>query len=305
MQTSLLQRRSRLGRRLSWLVVASMTTTAILVPSSPALAGDKTEIVICHGTGSQENPYVVNSPAINSSGAFVGQLAAGHNDHVGPIWFPGITVTWGDIIPAYDYAPANFHFNGLNWTAEGQAIYNNGCNIPQPTPTPDADAHADPDPHAHADPDADAHAYPDPNANADADAHADADPNANADADAHAHAYPDPNANADADARRPRLPRPQRQRPTPNPTPTPNLPTPPVIVPTPTPTPEPTPEPTGEVLAETGAPQVTLPPTDALSGSTQAPTNESWRMILLAMAGILATTLLLTPTMAPAKRKDR
>jgi hypothetical protein len=50
---------------------------------------------------------------------------------------------------------------------------------------------------------------------------------------------------------------------------------------------------------------VTLPPTDTLSGSTGAPTGESWRMILLAMAGILATTLLLTPAMAPAKRKDR
>jgi hypothetical protein len=65
------------------------------------------------------------------------------------------------------------------------------------------------------------------------------------------------------------------------------------------------PTPTGEVLAETGAPAVTLPPTDTLSGSTQAPAGESWRLILLAMAGILATTLLLTPAMSPARRRDR
>jgi hypothetical protein len=116
-----------------------MMATAIGAPSTSAavsLAGDKTEITICHGTGSQSNPYVVNSPAINSSGAFEGELAAGHNHHTGPIWFPGITVEWGDIIPPYDYAPANFHYNGLNWTAAGQAIYNNGCNIPQATATP-------------------------------------------------------------------------------------------------------------------------------------------------------------------------
>jgi hypothetical protein len=50
---------------------------------------------------------------------------------------------------------------------------------------------------------------------------------------------------------------------------------------------------------------VTLPPTDTLSESTQAPAGDSWRLILLAMAGILATTLLLTPAMAPARRKDR
>ena len=50
---------------------------------------------------------------------------------------------------------------------------------------------------------------------------------------------------------------------------------------------------------------VTLPPTDTLSGGTSAPSGNSWRLILLAMAGLLATTLLLTPTRAATKRKDR
>ena len=214
MQTTLRTRRLRLGRRLSWAAVAALTTAALGFPSSTVLAGDKTEITICHATGSHENPYVVNSPAINSSGTDGGELAAGHNDHIGPIWFPGITVTWGDIIPPYDYEPLDFHYAGLNWTAEGQAIYENGCNIPTPQPTP-------------------------------------------------------------------------------NPTPEP----------TPVPTPEATP--TGEVLAETGAPEVTLPPTDALTESTQTPAGDTWRLILLGMAGVLATTLLLTPTPARARRKDR
>jgi hypothetical protein len=48
---------------------------------------------------------------------------------------------------------------------------------------------------------------------------------------------------------------------------------------------------------------VTLPPTDSLSGGSQAPSGESWRLVLLAMAGILAATLLLTP--AEGRRKNR
>jgi len=50
---------------------------------------------------------------------------------------------------------------------------------------------------------------------------------------------------------------------------------------------------------------VTLPPTDSLSGGSQAPGGDSWRLILLAMAGILATSLLLTPARAEVLRKDR
>ncbi|MEA2578806.1 MAG: hypothetical protein QOD78_2394, partial [Chloroflexota bacterium] len=125
--------RQRLARRLGWFAVATLVAAAF---SPVAFAGDKTEITICHATGSNSSPYVVNSPAINSSGTDGGLLSGGHNSHVGPLWFDGITVAWGDIIPPYDYAPLNFHYDGLNWTAEGQAIYNNGCNIPQPTPAP-------------------------------------------------------------------------------------------------------------------------------------------------------------------------
>jgi len=249
-----------------------MTSAALVAPSSFALAGDKTEIVICHGTGSQGNPYVVNSPAINSSGAFAGELAAGHNDHVGPLWFPGITETWGDIIPPYDYEPADFHFAGLNWTAEGQAIYNNGCNIPQPSPSPTPTPEASPTPTPEASPTPTPEASPTPTPEA----------------------SPTP------------TPTPQ-PTPTPTPPPTPN-PTPqptPTPTPQPTPTPEPTPTPTGSVLSEVGTPKVTLPPTDTLSESTQAPAGDSWRLILLAMAGILTTTLLLTPAPARARRKDR
>jgi hypothetical protein len=57
------------------------------------------------------------------------------------------------------------------------------------------------------------------------------------------------------------------------------------------------------VAGETGTPAVTLPPTDSLSGGIQEPTGESWRLVLLAMAGILAAALLLTPT--ESRRRNR
>jgi uncharacterized repeat protein (TIGR01451 family) len=94
-------------------------------------------VAICHATNSETNPYIAESPAINSSGAFIGLLAGGHNGHTGPIWVPGdkaAKITWGDIIPAYTYAPTSFSFLGLNWPA-GQAILDNGCKIPV-TPGP-------------------------------------------------------------------------------------------------------------------------------------------------------------------------
>ncbi len=100
--------------------------------------------------------------------------------------------------------------------------------------------------------------------------------------------------------------------PTPAPTPEPTpAPTPaPTPVPTPEPTPAPTPEPTptGSVGGATATPPAatattTLPPTDTLGDAAPASGGDSWRIILLALAGTLAAALLLTP--AKGVRKDR
>ena len=78
---------------------------------------------------------------------------------------------------------------------------------------------------------------------------------------------------------------------TPTPTPTPSA--------TPTPTPSPTPE--DSVGGATDDP--TLPPTDTFSGGgTMAPTTDSWRILLVVMAGILASLLILTPSPATRRR---
>ena len=70
----------------------------------------------------------------------------------------------------------------------------------------------------------------------------------------------------------------------------------------PTPT-RPTPD--GGVGGATGTPNVTLPPTDTLAAGSTAPSGDSWRLILLAMAGIMAGALLLTPADAVIRRDRR
>ena len=72
-----------------------------------------------------------------------------------------------------------------------------------------------------------------------------------------------------------------------------------------TPTPTPTVVPTGSVGGETGTPNITLPPTDTITGGTTTPTGDGWRLVLLAMAGLLATALLLTPAGAVIRKDDR
>ena len=69
---------------------------------------------------------------------------------------------------------------------------------------------------------------------------------------------------------------------------------PPVITPAPTPF--------QSVLAETGTPSVTLPPTDGLGG-TAAPADGTWRLALIALAALLASVLVMTPAPAADRRR--
>jgi len=67
--------------------------------------------------------------------ASTGHLNGGHDtEHQGPIWNPTLKdqhLEWGDIIPPYTYQ--DFAYPGQNWTDEGEAILDNGCNIPEPS----------------------------------------------------------------------------------------------------------------------------------------------------------------------------
>ena len=70
-------------------------------------------------------------------------------------------------------------------------------------------------------------------------------------------------------------------------------------------TPAPTATPTGEVEGATGTPNITLPPTDTALGGPAAPDGDGWRLVLLAMAGLLAAALLLTPAGVVIRKDDR
>ena len=104
--------------------IGTVTSSHNLTASDPAnYKGIIPTIKICHSTASHKSPYEVIEP--DASGDL-----NGHAGHDGPIWTPGITVEWGDIIPpftSYDGVP----FTGLNWSEYGQAVYNNNCVIPQ------------------------------------------------------------------------------------------------------------------------------------------------------------------------------
>lgn len=83
------------------------------------------KVTICHATASHSNPYTVNQPNKTAD-------VQGHDGHNGPIWYSGITIVWGDIIPPFDYSGGSYP--GKNWTTEGQAIWNNDCEILPPEP---------------------------------------------------------------------------------------------------------------------------------------------------------------------------
>ncbi len=218
-------------RRIGWLGVASMLALAMLAPSAaPAVAGDKPEIIICHGTASHTNPYVMNSPSINSSGFDDPVLSNGHNAHVGPVWFPGIEVVWGDIIPPYDYQLTDhvFHYPGLNWTAAGQAIWNSGCNVVTTTTTTSTTTTG-------------------------------TTTTGTTTTGTTTTGTTTTGTTTQATATQATMT-----------------------------------TFTASVLAETGVPSVTTPPTDSF-GSPAQPSGESWRLLLIAMAGLLAAALVLTP----------
>lgn len=92
------------------------------------------KVTICHRTNAVNNPYVqltVAQSAVDGVAGNSGSKPDHYGEHQGPL----VTATaqaqalkdnkikWGDIIPPVP----GFH-DGLNWTTEGQAVYNNGCN---------------------------------------------------------------------------------------------------------------------------------------------------------------------------------
>lgn len=86
---------------------------ALLVFATPATAtADK--VAICHATGSESNPFVLIEPS--AAGVYNGHLGADHQNGE-------------DIIPPFTYQD---HVYSQNWDSEGQAIFDNDCEVADP-----------------------------------------------------------------------------------------------------------------------------------------------------------------------------
>ena len=90
--------------------------------------GNNCKVTICHATSAVNNPYTRPTVDIEAADGQAGN-SGGQPDHYGEHQGPVFNVTmkqgdnWGDIIP-----PIPGKHSGLNWTAEGQAVWNNNCN---------------------------------------------------------------------------------------------------------------------------------------------------------------------------------
>ena len=121
-------KRHRLAALLGALALTFSATSAVLATEPVGHT-----ITICHANSDEKDPYVLETPDISQAG--YGDDKAGHAAHGGDgVWYPGAKgdhFNWGDIIPPYDYKPdaetPNFHYDGLNWTDEGKAIWENDC----------------------------------------------------------------------------------------------------------------------------------------------------------------------------------
>jgi len=106
---------------------------AVATAGTIAEASPRKRVTICHMTGDPANPYVMlkvrtryaDGPSKSGKGDekdyyinFKGALA------------PGSAGKWGDIIP-----PIKKKHSGLNWSTEGQAIWDNGCKLASAPPT--------------------------------------------------------------------------------------------------------------------------------------------------------------------------
>jgi hypothetical protein len=110
-------------------ILAGVALTVGVAQAAPPDNGPK--VTICHRRAAVTNPYGPQPITVDQSSIFNnGIVPNGHGTHTGPI-FPatGPDGKWGDIIPPFDGYP------GQNFTAEGQAILANGCQIPGPPPT--------------------------------------------------------------------------------------------------------------------------------------------------------------------------
>jgi hypothetical protein len=122
---------SRTRASLALATVIALLAAMFMVGAPKASATPSPSVVICHATNSESNPYTRNRVNMSSVEEEGNRYLNGHGDHTGPVWFEGIAVKWGDIIPKFTYTNPKTQvvteYAGYNLTAEGLAILENGC----------------------------------------------------------------------------------------------------------------------------------------------------------------------------------
>lgn len=116
-------------------------------PDQASNQGGQQKIAICHRTNSATNPYVKNTvaaPAVANHGSdghggqHGGQVVTS-NEHAAELKSNG--TKWGDIIPHVEGIT-----DGMNWTSEGQEVYDNDCQVATSLSDDDTDTGEDAQP---------------------------------------------------------------------------------------------------------------------------------------------------------------
>jgi hypothetical protein len=115
---------------------------AVMAPQASADPPAQHRVTICHRTRSATHPYVQITVDDNSVDGNTGN-DNGQGDHNAEHQGPVATSTavaqdikaaggfWGDIIPPfYEDGTTPGYWPPLNWTTDGQTVFNNGCAVP-------------------------------------------------------------------------------------------------------------------------------------------------------------------------------
>ena len=106
---------------------------ALMLLDTPTVSADEHKVEICHRRNAVNNAYGPKKIEIAKQAIF----KQGHDTHTGPVATSAVVaqqlkdsqIEWGDIIPPFEYKDKGQtqQYAGMNWTAEGQAIWNNNC----------------------------------------------------------------------------------------------------------------------------------------------------------------------------------
>jgi hypothetical protein len=151
-RTLAMARVSRTSLVLAATAALALSMTYLVHPALATKPGPLHKVTICHRTHSETNPYVVETV---DEASVDGDNGNDHGqgdhlfEHTGPVWYPGAKadgVFWGDIIPPfYSDGSTLTGYPSLNWNADGQAIFDNGCNGAEEQPQEGSESGAEED----------------------------------------------------------------------------------------------------------------------------------------------------------------